>query len=95
MDAYEILRRPIVTEKSNLQSEKLRRYTFEVSTAANKLQIKGAVETIFKVKVLAVNVRHVRGKQRRMGRIQGHTKDWKKATVTLAEGQTIQFFEGV
>ena len=95
MDAYEILRRPIVTEKSNMQSEKQRRYTFEVSTAANKLQIKGAVETIFKVKVLAVNVRHVRGKQRRMGRIQGHTKDWKKATVTLAEGQSIQFFEGV
>lgn len=95
MDAYQVLRRPIVTEKSNEQSDKLHCYTFEVDTAANKLQIKTAVETTFKVKVVAVNVRHVRGKQRRMGRIVGHTKDWKKAMVTLAEGQTIQFFEGV
>ena len=95
MDAFRVLKRPIVTEKSNLQSEKLHRYTFEVDNAANKLEIKSAVEETFKVSVLAVNVRHVRGKQRRMGRIVGHTKDWKKATVTLAEGQTIQFFEGV
>jgi len=95
MNSYEVLRRPIVTEKSNLQAEKLHRYTFEVDVSANKLQIKDAVETAFKVQVVAVNVRHVRGKQRRMGRILGHTKDWKKATVTLAEGQTIQFFEGV
>lgn len=95
MDAFQVLRRPIVTEKSNLQSEKLHRYTFEVDNTANKMEIKSAVESTFKVNVVAVNVRHVRGKQRRMGRIVGHTKDWKKATVTLAEGQTIQFFEGV
>ena len=95
MDAYQVLRRPIVTEKSNMQAEKLHCYTFEVDNAANKIEIKSAVETTFKVNVVSVNVRHVRGKQRRMGRIVGHTKDWKKATVTLAEGQTIQFFEGV
>jgi large subunit ribosomal protein L23 len=95
MDAYEILRRPIVTEKSNQQSESLHRYTFEVDARANKQQIKDAVEHVFSVQVLAVNVVNVRGKQRRWGRILGHTKDWKKATVTLAAGQTIQFFEGV
>jgi len=95
MDAYEILRRPIVTEKSNLQSDTLHRYTFEVDVRANKEQIRDAVEHVFNVKVLAVNVTHVRGKQRRWGRILGSTKDWKKATVTLAEGQTIQLFEGV
>jgi len=95
MDPYEILRRPIVTEKSNLQAEYLHRYTFEVDVRANKHQIKDAVERIFNVQVLAVNVMNVRGKQRRWGRIVGHTKDWKKAIVTLAPGQTIQFFEGV
>jgi large subunit ribosomal protein L23 len=95
MDAYEVLRRPIVTEKSNQQSESLHRYTFEVDVRANKQQIKDAVEHVFNVQVLAVNVVSVRGKQRRWGRILGHTKDWKKATVTVAAGQTIQFFEGV
>ena len=95
MEAYQILRRPIVTEKTNLQVDKLNSYTFEVDVAANKVEIKNAVEAAFKVNVVAVNVRHMRGKQRRMGRIVGRTKDWKKATVTLADGQTIQFFEGV
>ncbi len=95
MEAYQRLRRPIVTEKTNLQVDKLNCYTFEVDVAANKVEIKNAVEAAFKVNVVAVNVRHMRGKQRRMGRIVSRTKDWKKATVTLAEGQTIQFFEGV
>jgi len=95
MNNYEILRRPILTEKSNLQSDYLHRYTFEVDKRANKLQIKDAVERVFNVKVLAVNVVNVRGKARRMGRIEGHTEAWKKAIVTLVAGQTIQFFEGV
>jgi large subunit ribosomal protein L23 len=94
MDAYEVLRRPVVTEKTNAQSDS-QRYTFEVDVRANKQQIKDAVEHVFNVQVLAVNVVNVRGKQRRWGRILGRTKDWKKATVTLAAGQTIQFFEGV
>ncbi len=95
MNPYEILRRPILTEKSSLQSEHLNRYTFEVDCRANKHQIKDAVERVFNVQVLAVNVINVRGKQRRLGRIVGRTRDWKKAIVSLAPGQTIQFFEGV
>jgi len=95
MNAYEVLRRPIVTEKSGLQSEYLNRYTFEVDSRANKHQIKDAVQEVFNVQVVGVNVMNVRGKRRRLGRITGRTRDWKKAIVTLAEGQTIQFFEGV
>jgi len=95
MEPYEVLRRPILTEKSSLQSEYLNRYTFEVDRRANKQQIKNAVEQIFNVKVLDVNVMNVRGKRRRWGKIVGRTRNWKKAIVTLAPGQTIQFFEGV
>lgn len=95
MNPYEIIRRPIVTEKSNLQSEHLNRYTFEVDVRANKHQIKDAVEQIFNVQVLSVNVMNVRGKRRRWGRNIGRTPDWKKAIVTLSPGQSIQFFEGV
>jgi len=95
METYEILRRPIVTEKTGLQSEHLHRYTFEVDVRANKRQIKDAVERVFNVKVQAVNVINMRGKSRRLGRQAGWTKDWKKAIVTLAAGQSIQLFEGV
>lgn len=95
MDPYEVLIRPIVTEKSGFQTDNLNRYTFEVDVRANKHQIRDAVEQIFSVQVLAVNVLNLRGKKRRWGRIVGRTKDWKKAVVTLAPGQSIQFFEGV
>jgi large subunit ribosomal protein L23 len=95
MDPYDVLRRPVVTEKSGHQSSKLGRYSFEVDMRANRHQIKGAVEKAFNVKVTEVNIMHVRGKGRRMGRVQGQTRDWKKAIVTLEAGQTIQFFEGV
>ncbi len=95
MNPYEILRRPILTEKTGQQSDELHRYTFRVDVRANKLQIKEAVEHAFNVKVLAVNVINVRGKARRWGRIPGRTEAWKKAVVTLSPGQTIQFFEGV
>jgi len=95
MDAYQILIRPVITEKSGYQSDHLHRYTFAVDIGANKLQIKKAVEQVFSVQVQAVNVSHVQGKDRRWGRILGHTKEWKKAVVTLRPGQTIQFFEGV
>lgn len=95
MDPYEVLRRPIITEKSSLQSQYLNRYTFEVDVRANKLQIKDAVEQAFNVDVVSVNVIRVSGKRRRWGRLVGQTKDWKKAVVTLRPGQTIQFFEGV
>lgn len=95
MDPYEILRRPIITEKSSFQSDNLHRYTFEVDVRANKHQIKEAVEQVFDVNVLSVNVINVRGKRRRWGKIEGRTKAWKKAIVTLRPGQSIQFFEGV
>jgi len=95
MHLYEVLKRPVITEKSSFQSENLHRYTFEVDRRANKHQIKKAVEEIFGVRVTAVNIMNVRGKTRRLGRQRGRTPDWKKAIVTLAPGDTIEFFEGV
>jgi large subunit ribosomal protein L23 len=95
MDSYQVLIRPVITEKSGYQSDKLNRYTFAVDGRANKLQIKKAVEQVFSVDVVSVNVMHVQGKSRRWGKVLGRTKDWKKAIVTLRPGQTIQFFEGV
>jgi large subunit ribosomal protein L23 len=94
MDAREIIKQPLVTEKStNLQAED--KYSFAVDPRANKWQIKLAVEQIFKVKVIAVNTMHYPGKKKRMGRNEGYTSQWKKAVVTLAPGQQIEFFEGV
>ena len=95
MHPYEVLKRPIVTEKSSAQSDAQSRYTFEVDTRANKLQVKNAVQTAFNVQVVAVNIINVAGKKRRLGRQVGHTPGWKKAIVTLAPGQRIQVFEGV
>ena len=95
MHPYEVLKRPIVTEKSSLQSDTQNRYSFEVDRRANKLEIKEAVEKAFNVRVVAVNVMNVAGKQRRLGRQVGRTPGWRKAVVTLAPGQRIQLFEGV
>ncbi len=95
MNYYEVLKRPVVTEKSTIQTDVGNRYTFAVDTRANKVQIKDAVEHIFNVRVVSVNVMNVDGKTRRMGRRVGKTPDWKKAIVTLAEGESIEFFEGV
>ncbi|MDI7275935.1 MAG: 50S ribosomal protein L23 [Anaerolineae bacterium] len=95
MHPYEVLKRPVLTEKSNIQSDFENRYTFEVDKRANKLQIKEAVERTFQVSVVAVNVMNVPGKERRLGRRRGRTPGWKKAVVTLAPGQRIQLFEGV
>ena len=94
MDLYEILRRPLITEKNAvLQTEG--KYAFEVARGANKSQIKQAVEKAFKVKVTAVNVMTVPGKQRRVRRQQVLTPPWKKAVVTLKPGDKIEFFESV
>ena len=95
MHPYEVIKRPIVTEKSNYQADALNRYTFEVDVRANKHQVKEAVETVFDVTVLKVNIMNVRGKPRRFGRRVGQTRDWKKAVVTVAPGDSIAFFEGV
>ena len=96
MNIYEVLRRPILTEKSDYQREATK-YVFEVDRGANKHQIKAAVEKIFSVKVEAVNTMHMKPKRRRMGRRFVTTRSgWKRAVVTLAPGERIQaFFEGV
>ncbi len=91
MDAYQIIQRPVVTEKSVHFNNKHNKVTFAVHPDANKTQIREAVETLFKVKVAAVNTLNVRPKDRRVrGRIPGTTAAWKKAIVTLAEGQKIE-----
>ena len=94
MHVYEVLRRPVITEKSTeLLSEN--KYSFEVARGANKHQIKEAVEQAFNVKVTAVNAMTVHGKMRRSGRLRGMTPSWKKAVVTLKQGDKIEIFEGV
>ena len=94
MHPYEVLRRPVITEK-NTSLQALGKYAFEVAGEANKRQIREAVEKAFKVKVTAVNVSIVRGKTRRVGRRQVLTQSWKKAIVTLKPGDKIELFEGV
>lgn len=93
MEARDILIRPIVTEKSTALMEQ-GKYTFRVPLAATKIQIREAVEQIFKVKVQAVNTMRYEGKLKRMGRTQGRRSDWKKAVVTLKPGEAIELFEG-
>ena len=97
MHPYDILKRPIITEKSNFQSDMLGQYTFEVDRRANKHQIKQAVETVFDVTVECVRVINVPAKRaRRHGRRDVVRKSgWKKAIVTLTSGDRIEIFEGV
>ncbi|MCR4405466.1 MAG: 50S ribosomal protein L23 [Anaerolineae bacterium] len=96
MHAYEILRRPVLTEKSNLQADYLGQYTFEVDRRANKHQVKKAVEEVFNVQVVAVNIVNMPAKMGRYGRRRVvRIPAWKKAIVTLAPGQRIEIFEGV
>jgi large subunit ribosomal protein L23 len=95
---YEVLRRPIVTEKSNYMNEKLHQYIFEVATDANKTLIKDAVETIFDVDVLNVNIVNVpprRTRRVRSRRVMVRRGAYKKAIITLAPNDTIDIFEGV
>ena len=90
----DILIRPLITEKTTAMMQD-NKYTFVVPLKANKVEIRQAVEQIFKVKVLDVNTIRVLGKVKRMGRTQGKRPDYKKAIVKLAPGQTIEFFEGL
>jgi large subunit ribosomal protein L23 len=94
MHLYEVLRRPLVTEK-NTSLQTMNKYAFEIADGANKMMIKQAVEKAFKVTVLGVNVVTVRGKSKRMGRRMVQTNPWKKAIVTLKAGDKIEYFEGV
>ena len=96
MNIYQVLKRPILTEKTDLQRDE-NQYVFEVDRRANKLQVKEAVEALFEVEVLAVNTMNMKPKRRRMGRKMLVTRPaWKRAVVTLAPGERIQeFFEGI
>jgi len=93
-EAHQIIRRPLVTEKSTQQKEASNQYAFEVHPKANKIEIQSAVERLFKVKVSQVRTSTVMGKVKRLGRKYGKRPDWKKAIVTLKEGDRIDFFEG-
>lgn len=94
MHSYQVLRRPVITEK-NTALQALGKYAFEVDDKASKQQIRQAVEKAFGVKVTTVNVVSVPGKRRLVGRRQVLTQSWKKAIVTLQSGDSIQLFEGV
>ena len=93
-EVQKIIRRPLITEKSTRQKEDNHQYVFEVERDANKVEIQLAVERLFKVKVLQVRTCNVLGKVKRLGRRYGKRPDWKKAIVTLKEGDRIDFFEG-
>ena len=93
--AYEILRRPLITEKSTVEKDKGNKLVFEVDQRANKIEIKQAVEQMFKVNVLDVTTMTMRGKKKRVGRFFTKRPDWKKAMVTIKPGQRVEFFEGV
>ena len=94
MQAEHIIKRPLIlTEKGQIMREDENKYLFEVDLRANKRQIRDAVETLFDVTVESVNTLIVRGRMRRMGRGYAKTKNWKKAIVEVADGETIDFFE--
>ncbi len=95
MEKHDIIRGPVVTEKTTLQKELNNQVTLKVDRRANRVQIKSAVEKNFNTKVKQVRTIQVKGKVKQRGRIIGKRPDWKKAIVTLMPGQRIDFFEGV
>ena len=95
MNLHEVVRKPLVTEKSNIGREETNLVTFAVDPRANKNEIKAAIEKLFEVKVLRVRTMRMPRKTRRVGKFSGRKPEWKKAIVQLAEGQAIEFFEGV
>ncbi|MDJ0849654.1 MAG: 50S ribosomal protein L23 [Myxococcota bacterium] len=95
MNLHEVIRKPLVTEKSNIGREEENLVTFAVDPRANKHEIKRAVESLFDVNVIQVRTMRMPRKSRRVGKFIGRKPEWKKALVQLAEGQSIEFFEGV
>lgn len=95
MDIYQVIREPHVTEKATYQKQGFNQITLKVHKEANKVEIRRAVEVLFKTKVLEVKTMKIRGKQRRVGRNVGRRADWKKAVVRLKAGEHIEFFEGL
>lgn len=94
MNEYDVVLRPIITEKSSLLKETGNQYVFEVQRDVNKIEIKKAVEKLFKVKVVSVSVVNLEGKKKRLGRFSGKKPDWKKAYVKLSPKDKITIFEG-
>ena len=92
---YDIIKSPLITEKTTIQKEAFNQVSFKISRKANRVEVKSAVENIFNVKVAGVRTMQVKGKTKQRGRIIGKRKDWKKAIVTLIPGERIDFFEGV
>ena len=96
MRIQDVIRRPLITEKSTSMRDDINTYAFEVDVRANKIEVKRAVEAQFKVKVADVRVAGIHGKVRRQGRYEGRRPDWKKAYVRLVDNtKKIEFFEGV
>ena len=95
MSRYDIIQRPLITEKTSIQKEMANQLTFEVDRKANRIEIRRAIERIFNVRVATVRTMQVKGKVKQRGRIVGKRRDWKKAIETLRPGERIDFFEGV
>jgi large subunit ribosomal protein L23 len=93
-NSMQIIRRPIITERASGLQEGQNKYVFEVLSRANKVDIRRAVESQFDVDVIKINTSNVHGKAKRLGRFQGRRPSWKKAVVTLADGHSLDFFEG-
>jgi large subunit ribosomal protein L23 len=94
VNRFDVIKRPLDTEKLDKLRDKQNKFAFEVGMAATKTEVKQAVEALFKVKVVDIKTAIVRGKMRRIGRSSGMRPNWKKAIVTLKEGDSIQLFEG-
>jgi large subunit ribosomal protein L23 len=92
---HQLIKGPVISEKSHLQKADGNKVSFRVDSSANKIEIRKAIEALFKVKVLKVNTVSVMGKSKRMGRTEGKRSDWKKAIVTLAPGDKIPGLEGL
>ncbi len=95
MNPYQVIRGPVITEKATVQKGANNQLTFKVDRKANRVEIRHAVEKVFNVRVVRVRTVQVKGKVKRVGRSLGKRCDWKKAIVTLAQGENITFFEGV
>ncbi len=89
-DIFQIIKRPLLTEKSTRKKEEINEVAFEVDRRANRSEVKMAVQTLFKVKVQRVNLMQMEGKKKRVGKKAGRTADWKKALVRLAPGEAIE-----
>jgi large subunit ribosomal protein L23 len=92
---YQVILKPLLSEKGTRLKEEGNQYLFRVAKTANKVEIKRAIEQLFKVSVLEVRTAHVRGKVKRLGRFEGRQPDWKKAVATLKPGESIELYEGV